>query len=220
MIKNTLLFPYHLFKFAYGKFSKLTFRTKIYMGLAAGGLMLWPSYSRAPALRAENIHKRAITDYVYMDISMDNRYLGRILIGLYGRLLPLTVENFIHMCKGFHVKDKIIGYYNTRFDKIVPGRAILGGRLFDHKSSLDSCTIYSRRIPEESFDTTFVQEGDVAMVSDGPLGVSSRFLITLTNNPGFQQKAVVVGTVVKGMKLIRMVSHHGACSSPPGDLVI
>lgn len=61
------------------------------------------------------------------------------------------------------------------------------------------------RIPEESFDTTFVQEGDVAMVSDGPLGVSSRFLITLTSNPGFQQKAVVVGTVVKGMKLIRMV---------------
>lgn len=181
------------------------------------GAIVWPKYNKAPSIKSENIHKRAITDYVYMDIAMDNVYLGRILIGLYGRLLPLTVENFISMCEGFVVKDKKIGYLNTRFDKIMPNTAIVGGKLFNNKGQLDSCTIYGRRLvkqklhtnirmPEESFDTSFIQEGDVAMLSDGPLGVSSRFFITLTRNPGFQQKSVVVGTVVKGMKLIRMVS--------------
>nr|PVC54227.1 peptidyl-prolyl cis-trans isomerase [Theileria orientalis] len=205
MNKRNIFMPFQLFKFAYKRFANLPYRAKIYLGLLTTGAIVWPKYNKAPSIKSENIHKRAITDYVYMDIAMDNVYLGRILIGLYGRLLPLTVENFISMCEGFVVKDKKIGYLNTRFDKIMPNTAIVGGKLFNNKGKLDSCTIYGRRMPEESFDTSFIQEGDVAMLSDGPLGVSSRFFITLTRNPGFQQKSVVVGTVVKGMKLIRMI---------------
>ena len=49
-----------------------------------------------------------------MDFAIGSRYAGRVLIGLYSDAVPLTTENFIQLCEGFKVKDKVLGYRNTQ----------------------------------------------------------------------------------------------------------
>lgn len=168
------------------------------------------------ALTVQSLHQQAITDYVYFDLAADNRYLGRILIGLYGRIQPLSCENFVQMCKGYDVGGRTIGYRNSRVSHVIPGKGIVMGDLFHSGSPLESCTIYGRSMPEECFDTKFVQAGDVAMLSsNNDFGVSSRFLITLANNPHLGRKFVVIGTVVKGMKLIKLLRDEETSKTVP-----
>jgi hypothetical protein len=41
-----------------------------------------------------------ITSRVYLDIAIQNKPTGRIVIGLYGSTVPRTVANFETLCKG------------------------------------------------------------------------------------------------------------------------
>lgn len=41
-----------------------------------------------------------ITSRVYLDVAIDNRPAGRIVLGLYGSTVPKTVNNFETLCRG------------------------------------------------------------------------------------------------------------------------
>lgn len=59
-----------------------------------------------------------ITDTVYFDINIDGNAVGRIEMGLYGKTVPKTVENFKQLC----LKDKKgDGYKASTFHRIIPG---------------------------------------------------------------------------------------------------
>lgn len=42
----------------------------------------------------------AITEHVFFDIELDGEPLGRIAMGLFGKVAPRTVENFRALCTG------------------------------------------------------------------------------------------------------------------------
>lgn len=52
----------------------------------------------------------------------------------------------------------------------------------------------------------FVQDGDVGLMNTGPFSNASQFLLTLRPLPPLNRNYVVIGTVLKGMKVIRKVS--------------
>lgn len=154
-------------------------------------------------------YKHHIGDKVFMDIAIGKRYAGRIMIGLYSEQVPLTCENFLQLCKGYQVKDKVIGYRNTFFHMIKPGAAVCGGDVIDGTGKTHGISIYGESFPDENFDMEFVRDGDLAMVNWGKNTNSSIFMITLTSQRQYYGHHVVFGTVTKGMRVVREMGEMG-----------
>jgi peptidylprolyl isomerase len=162
-------------------------------------------------------HRAMIKDKVWFDIAIGSRYAGRVLIGLYSERLPLTCENFAMLCKGHQVGDRTLGYKNTRIFRVIPGIGLVGGDVLTDTGS-SGCSIYGGgTFPDENFSAEFVQDGDLAMMNNGPNTNDSRFLITLRPCEAFYGKHVVFGTVLKGMKVIRECGDKGDRSGEPTE---
>lgn len=53
----------------------------------------------------------------------------------------MTVNNFLHLAEGYKVKDKLIGYRNTKVHAVIPNKMILAGDVLTGEGS-DSLSIY------------------------------------------------------------------------------
>mmetsp|Transcript_31065 Transcript_31065/g.88645 ORF Transcript_31065/g.88645 Transcript_31065/m.88645 type:complete len:262 (-) Transcript_31065:76-861(-) len=181
---------------------------KAAIGIAASmpAYFVWESYE---AGRKANVYSDYISDKVYMDIAIGNKYAGRIVIGLYSQKVPLTCENFLQLCKGYRIKDKVVGYRNTFFHNIKPGSAVVGGDVLVGTGKSHGTSIYGESFPDENFDFEFLREGDLAMVNWGKNTNSSQFMITLSQQQVYYGHHVVFGTVMKGMRVVREMGELG-----------
>eukprot|EP00913_Durusdinium_trenchii_P001373 g1270.t1 len=61
----------------------------------------------------------SITSKVFMDIALDGEKLGRIVMGLYGKQVPKTAENFRALCTGEKGEGKAGKplHYKVRWDR-------------------------------------------------------------------------------------------------------
>ena len=72
--------------------------------------------SLAPADAAEP----KVTNKVFFDVEIDGKAAGRIVMGLFGEVVPKTVENFRALCtgeKGMGTQGKPLHYKNSIFHR-------------------------------------------------------------------------------------------------------
>mmetsp|Transcript_84546 Transcript_84546/g.182251 ORF Transcript_84546/g.182251 Transcript_84546/m.182251 type:complete len:148 (+) Transcript_84546:2-445(+) len=71
-----------------------------------------------------------ITQKVFFDISIDGNAVGTITMGLFGKVVPKTAENFRALCagdKGTTPNGTPLSYKGSKFHRIIPNFMIQGG---------------------------------------------------------------------------------------------
>ena len=122
---------------------------------------------------------------VYLDIAVENSYLGRIEIKLY-KDCPKTVENFrclISGEKGENEDGVKLHYKGNIFHRIIPHFMIQGGDI-THKNGTGGASIYGRYFPDENFKHKHDEPYRLAMANCGDKNTNgSQFYITLMKCP-------------------------------------
>lgn len=135
---------------------------------------------------------------MYIDVKIESEQTKRIEIGLFGKTVPLTVNNFVALAKG-HTSDdgQVFGYTGTTFDVIIKDAFIEGGDVTHGKGSY---SIYGPQFKDENFELQGYGAGWVMMANFGSDTNASNFVIILRPVPWWLvNKYVVFGKVIKGM---------------------
>lgn len=164
-----------------------------------------------------------ITHRVFLDVDMDNQRLGRIVIGLFGKVVPKTAENFRALCtgeKGTGANGKLLHYKNTPLHRIIPGFMIQGGDIVrgDGKGGE---SIYGGNFADENFKLKHSHAGVVSMANSGPDSNGSQFFITTVKASWLDGVHVVFGKIIQGMDSVYAIEGGaGTYSGKPRKKVI
>jgi peptidylprolyl isomerase len=169
-----------------------------------------------------SIAEPKVTHKVFFDIEIDGEPSGRIVMGLYGELVPKTAENFRHLCigdKGEGKSGKPLWYKGSKFHRIIPKFMLQGGD-FTLGDGRGGESIYGDKFPDENFEAKHIGPGLLSMANSGPGTNGSQFFITVAKTDWLDGKHVVFGRVMSGMKLVKAIEELGSQSGTPSKSVV
>lgn len=142
----------------------------------------------------------------YMDIVVENKFNGRVVIELFDHIVPNTCNNFKKLLCN---KPPHKSYVNVPFHRLIKDFLIQGGDITNHDGT-GGKSIYGKTFPDENFKSKHNQEGLLSMANNGPNTNNSQFFIILHEEgiPQLDDKHVVFGIITSGFDFLMNINQN------------
>eukprot|EP00466_Bigelowiella_natans_P008441 jgi/Bigna1/91817/estExt_fgenesh1_pg.C_1210030 len=146
--------------------------------------------------------------YVFLDIAIEGKKIGRMIFELYASTCPRTAENFRALCtgeKGLGKKSgKPLHYKGSSLHRVIKGFMAQGGD-FTNNDGTGGESIYGGMFQDENFMHKHLSPGTLSMANRGPGTNASQFFITFGASKHLNGKHVVFGKICEGIKILETI---------------
>jgi peptidylprolyl isomerase len=159
---------------------------------------------------------------VFLDVKIEGKEAGRLVIELRTDVVPKTAENFRRLCVGGNGKTEgghEITYKGSKLHRIIPGFMIQGGD-FTKGNGTGGESVYGSKFNDENFTLKHSSAGVVSMANAGANTNGSQFFITTAATSWLDGKHVVFGKLVEGLDVLKVIEEQGTSAGTPRTKVV